>query len=40
MKMQRTHWHTATLVVGWLVSFGALAISGGGGGGQHQHRRP
>lgn len=26
MKTQRTHWHTAALVVGWLVSFGALAV--------------
>jgi octaheme c-type cytochrome (tetrathionate reductase family) len=28
MKKHRTHWHTAALVVGWLVSFGAFAISG------------
>jgi hypothetical protein len=28
MKKQRSHWHAATLFVGWLVSFGVLAISG------------
>jgi octaheme c-type cytochrome (tetrathionate reductase family) len=28
MKKQRTHWHAATLFVGWLVSFGVLIISG------------
>jgi cytochrome c2 len=28
MKKQHSHWHAATLFVGWLVSLGVLAISG------------